>query len=384
MNVWRAPGMPALLAAAALGFTGFALLLPVAPMWAVHVGADNLGAGLVNSVLMGCTVLAQLLVGRLLKRIGAPVTLAIGLVLLGAPALVHMAAGSLWAVLVLAGLRGLGFGILTVCGVDGVAGLVPQEYRGRAVGAYGLAIAAPQFVLTPVAPWLAEHVGFELVFILAAAPLLAVPLALAFTRPAPRPTVAAEGRFVATRGLLGAIAALVVITAAGGAILTFAPQFGSAEVAFGALLGLTGAAALTRWLVGSVADRLGPARFIDPMLYLGAVGLVTVAVGISYHGRLAGLAVVAGAVLVGVAYGSLQNVTLVQAFAASGEHARSAVSVAWNVGFDAGTGLGALAVGALATAGSFPMAFVVMAVACVVVGLMWVFLRHGSDRGTAG
>ncbi|MFN3003855.1 MFS transporter [Mycolicibacterium wolinskyi] len=372
MNVWRTPGMPALLASAALGFTGFALLLPVAPMWAVHIGADNLGAGLVNSVLMGCTVLAQLLVGRLLKRVGAPVTLAIGLVLLGAPALAHMAAGSLWAVLLLAALRGFGFGILTVTGVDGIAGLVPQEYRGRAVGAYGLALAAPQFVLTPAGPWLAEHVGFELVFVLAAAPLLAVPLALAFTRSVPTPPRTTEDRISVSRGLVGSIAALVVITASGGAILTFAPQFGSAEVAFGALLGLTGAAALTRWLVGGVADRFGPAKFIDPMLYVGAIGLVTVAFGIGAHGLL----VVAGAVLVGVAYGSLQNVTLVQAFAASGEHARRAVSVAWNVGFDAGTGLGALAVGALATSNSFPSAFAAMAVGCVVVGACWTVGRR--------
>ncbi|MGV0744087.1 MFS transporter [Mycolicibacterium sp. XJ870] len=376
MSVWRVPGMPALLAAAALGFTGFAVLLPVAPMWAVHIGADNLGAGLVNSVLMACTVVSQLLVARLLRKVGTPVTLAIGLVLLGAPALVHMFADSLWSVLVLAALRGFGFGILTVCGVDGIAGLVAQERRGRAVGAYGLAIAAPQFVLTPAAPWLAEHVSFEAVFVLAAAPLLAVPLALAFTRPVPAPPDSQDGHLRVPRGLLSPIAALVVITASGGAILTFAPQFSSAAVSFAALLGVTGAAALARWLIGGLADRFGPARFIDPMLYLGAVGLVLIAAGI-LHG---GVIVIAGAVLVGVAYGALQNVTLVQAFAATGEQARGAVSVAWNVGFDAGTGLGALAVGALATSGSFPLAFVVMAVGCALVGAMWSVSR-GLKRG---
>lgn len=62
--------MPALLACAAMGFAGFSLLLPVAPMWAVRIGADNLGAGVVNGLLMLCTVIAQLLVGRLLRRAG--------------------------------------------------------------------------------------------------------------------------------------------------------------------------------------------------------------------------------------------------------------------------------------------------------------------------
>lgn len=375
--VWREPGMPALLGAAALGFSGFALLLPVAPMWAVRVGADNLGAGLVNSVLMGCTVIAQLLVGRVQRRLGGPVTLALGLVLLGAPALAHLLADSLWTVLLLAALRGLGFGILTVSGVDGIAALFAQEHRGRAVGAYGLAIAAPQFVLMPAAPWLAEQVSFTLVFVLAAAPLLGVPLALASTWPAaalPQP----GQRHALTRGLVGPVVALVVITAAGGAMLTFGPQFTGAVVSFAALLGLTGAAALSRWLVGGIADRAGPAPFIGPMLCLGAGGLVVIAVGIPSSG----VVVVAGSVLVGIAYGGLQNLTLVQAFAGAGEQDRGAVSVVWNVGFDTGTGLGALAVGALATAGSFPLAFAALAGVCAVAGVLWVL--RANRLGAAG
>ncbi|MUL82701.1 MFS transporter [Mycobacterium sp. CBMA247] len=363
--------MPALLACTALGFTGIALLLPVAPMWAVRIGADNLGAGVVNSVLMLCTVIAQLLVGRLLRRAGWAVTLALGLVLLGAPAMLHPLTSSLWQVLLLAALRGLGFGVLTVCGVSGIAGLIPQERRGRAIGAYGLAIAAPQFVLIPLAPWLAENIGYRLVFVLAAAPLLGVPLA--FTRPAPILVHEPHSdRLGGISGLVGPIAALVVITAAGGGILTFAPQLGGAATAFAALLGLTGSTALARWLIGGVADRHGPARFIAPMLGVGAVGLAVIAVGIGVGLIMGAVLVVLGCVLLGVAYGALQNLTLVQAFAVTGEHARGAVSVAWNVGFDAGTGLGSLAVGALATSFSFQTAFAVMTAACVGVGLMWV------------
>ncbi|OCB14591.1 transporter [Mycolicibacterium porcinum] len=372
--------MPALLACAAVGFAGFSLLLPAAPMWAVRIGADSLGAGAVNSVLMLFTVIAQLLVGWLLRRVGWAGTQALGLVLLGMPAVAHLLTGSLWQVLLLAALRGLGFGILTVCSVRGIAALIPQERRGRAIGAYGLSIAAPQFVLTPLAPWLAENVGYQLVFTLAAVPLLAVPLA--FTRPAPilvhEPhTDRLDG---VGAGLVGPIGALVVITAAGGGILTFAPQLSGATTALGALLAMTGTAALARWLIGGIADHHGAARFIGPMLGVGAAGLAVIAVGIGVAGWL----VVLGAALLGTAYGALQNLTLVQAFAATGEHARGAVSVAWNVGFDAGTGLGSLAVGALATSFSFPTAFAVMTAACVVVGLVWVLMRHDgqSGRGT--
>ena len=359
--------MPALLACAALGFAGFALLLPVAPMWATRIGADPFGAGAVNGTLMLCTVISQLLVARLLRRMGWAATLALGMGLLGAPALLHPLTDALWQVLVLAALRGLGFGILTVCGVIGIAALFAQQHRGRAIGAYGLAIAVPQFALTPLAPWLAEQTGYPLVFVLAATPLLGVPLA--FTRAAPTlPAESHHDRSGVGAGLVHPIAALVVITAAGAGILTFAPQIGGPTTAFAALLGMTGMAALARWLIGGLADRHGPARFIAPMLGIGAVGLALIGMGIGIGGPV----VVIGCVLLGTAYGGLQNLTLVQAFAATGEHARGAVSVAWNVGFDAGTGVGSVVIGGLATVYSFPTAFAVMTAACAAVGLLWV------------
>ena len=375
MTVWRAPGMPTLLAAAGLGFVGFAVLLPVAPMWAIHIGADSLGAGLVNMVLMACTVIAQLLVGRVLRRVSWPMTLSVGLLLLGAPALVHGYADTLWLVLVLAALRGLGFGILTVCGVDGIAGLVAPEHRGRAIGAYGLVLAAPQFILIPLAPWLSEHVGFGPVFASAGAPLLAIPLVLLWAKAVPRPPEPTGEHLSLVRGLVKPVATLVAVTAAGGALITFAPEFTSAETAFAVLLGLTGTAALSRWRVGALADRHGPRRFLAPMLATGAVGLGLVAAGIGGHHSV----IVVGAVLVGVAYGGLQSLTLMAAFAAAGEHARSIVSVAWNVGFDTGTGLGALGVGAIATASSFPVAFSAVAAVCAMVALWW--CRPRATRG---
>ena len=49
-----------LLGSVALWFSGFALLVPVAPLWVIRGGSDALGAGLVTGAMMACTVLAQL------------------------------------------------------------------------------------------------------------------------------------------------------------------------------------------------------------------------------------------------------------------------------------------------------------------------------------
>ncbi|MFH9983418.1 MFS transporter [Streptomyces sp. NPDC017179] len=387
--VWRVPGMRPLLASTALGFAGLALLMPVAPLWALEGGADELGAGLVNTVLMLFTVIAQLLVGRILGRLGWQRSLALGSCLLGLPALGHLVTSQAGAVMALAAVRGLGFGILTVCGATGVAALVEPARRGRAVGAYGLAIAAPQCLLIPVAPWLAQSVGFWLVFTCAAVPLLAVPLAPRVARAlhdsGGMSSAPAETRDTSRlrRALVGPIAALLVITAAGGAILTFTPRLLSDPVAvYLALLAFTATAALCRWGFGHLADRRGAAPAIAPLLFAGAAGLAVIGAGAAVGGR-GPVLVVAGMLAVGVAYGGLQNLTLVQAFAAAGERARSSVSVAWNVGFDAGTGLGAFAAGAVVTVSSYTAAYAVLAAVTAVVGACWAGARWRS-RGAAG
>jgi len=62
--------MPWLLGSAALWFSGFALLVPVAPLWVIRGGSDGLGAGLVTCAMMACTVLAQLSMRRVLAGLG--------------------------------------------------------------------------------------------------------------------------------------------------------------------------------------------------------------------------------------------------------------------------------------------------------------------------
>jgi predicted MFS family arabinose efflux permease len=385
-SVWRVPGMPWLLGSAALWFAGFALLVPVAPLWVIRGGSDDLGAGLVTAVMMACTVLAQLAMHRVLAGLGWRWTLVLGAGLLGFPALGHLATDGLWAVTALAALRGFGFGIVTVCGATAVAVFVEPARRGRGLGALGLAIAAPQFVLVPVAPWLAERVGFGFVFVLAVLPALAIPLAWPIARAAgdsDRPSAGGAGPGATAalrRALLGPIAALVAITASGGAILTFTSRILASPVAgFFGLLAFTGTAALSRWAAGWIADRSGATAAIAPLLFTGALGLATIALKAdSVHDAAGRALVIAGLLMVGVAYGGLQNLTLTQAFSAGGEPARNSVSIAWNLSFDAGTGLGAFAAGAIATATSYSAAFAVLALTTGLTGSGWALSRLAS------
>ena len=367
--------MPWLLGSAALWFSGFALLVPVAPLWVIRGGSDGLGAGLVTGVMMACTVLAQLSMRRVLAGLGWRWTLVLGSGLLGLPALGHLATDRLWAVTALAALRGLGFGVVTVCGATAVAAFVEPGRRGRAIGALGLASAAPQFVLVPVAPWLAERAGFGLVFALAVLPALAIPLAWPIARAvgdsdrAPADDAGGgSGRAAARAGRADRGAGRDHRVRRGHPHLRPAhPRQPGPHVLRAARVHRRGRGQQ----MGGRRDRR-PVRAtaaIAPLLFTGALGLAAIGLRRGRHPRPPGPRPGhLGLLLAGVAYGGLQNLTLAQAFTAAGEPARSTVSIAWNLSFDAGTGIGAFATGAIATATSYSAAFAVLALAVGVTG----------------
>src|SRR5690606_34434637 len=94
-SVWREPGMPALIGMVTAGFAGYALLMPIAPLWAARGGADEAGVGAVTGVFMLFTVLVQIFVPEAIRRFGWTPVLVVGLFLLGAPSLAHLLSDAL-------------------------------------------------------------------------------------------------------------------------------------------------------------------------------------------------------------------------------------------------------------------------------------------------
>lgn len=371
-SVYRAPGMPALLLVTLAGFTGYAVLLPTAALWVLRGGADLAGAGLVNGVVLLFTVLTQPVIPALLRRFGWGPVLATGVGLMGTPSLAHLLTDALAPTLALSAVRGLGFGVLTVTGSAAVAELVDPRRRGAAVGAYGLAIALPLVAVLPVAPWLAEEVSFAVVFGLGALPLLGIPGALALGRhfhqraasePAATPSstsaVVPAGRLRGIAPLIPPMLLLLGITLPGGAVLTFAPQLvDDPGLVVLLLVALNATAALARWRIGSFADIKGPGAFVPPLVVLGTLGMAGVALAVHWTSPV--LLVVSGAVL-GIAYGGLQNLTLLLSFAAVERGRYGTASAVWNIGFDLGTALGSVLIGAIAAGADFTVALLVAA-----------------------
>jgi predicted MFS family arabinose efflux permease len=348
--LWRIPGLRALALLSLLAFASFFLTLSSLPLWAVDGGASVGSAGIVTTALLAATVACQLLVPLAERRLGLPRLLAIGLVALGLPTPLYLVSQDLGWLAAVSAVRGIGFAILTVVGASLTATLAPPGRRGEAIGLYGISVAVPQLLCVPGGASLALAGRFDVVAILATAPLLALPLVRRFRGIETVGEPHESGGRAAVRAVLPACMVLAVVTAVGGGLVTFLPvERPDGAVAGLALLVFGVVAAIGRWRVGHIVDRTGSTRVLLPVaLVLFAAGIALVAAGLSAG---AGGLIVGGAAIAGAGYGSVQNLTLVAALGRAGPARASTASATWNASFDSGTAIGAWAVGAIAEAG---------------------------------
>lgn len=330
------------------GFTGYVLLLPIVTMWAVRGGAGELAAGAVNGIFMLVTVLTQLGMPWLLSKIDHRAALGLGVLLIGLPTPLYGATTQLPGLLAISGLRGVGFGLLTVAGSALVAELVPPDARGRAAGLYGLAVGLPNVVFLPAGVWLAQHIGFLPLFwtaglVPAATAALAIgiaPAANSHTRPVRQfPRALLPPWSIMTSGALVA-----------GGLIAFLPLAigpGSSPVA---LLAFGATTLLGRWLAGQIGDRTGHVKVLVPSVLTAGLGAALIAVAAAGGPAPA----IPGAALFGAGFGAMQNTTLVAMFEKTGS---GAASTTWNIAYDGGNGLGSVGFGTLITLSGYPTAF---------------------------
>jgi MFS family permease len=399
-----------------LSTCGYSLLLAVVPLWVSRGGSGAFGSGVSTGIFMLTTVLTQLAVPWLLRRFGHRVVLGAGLLFLGGPAPLLALSAELAPVLVLSALRGVGFGLFTVASGALVAELVPPAEHGRSTALFGLATGVPQLLLLPTGVGAVEHLGFTGVFVAAAVPLLGLPL-LATVRlvggaagsgggrsaveagagPAgiersgaglpPTPELVATPELASASaaasdpvgdtarggrrsGSVGPVSAMLGCATAQGALVTFLPLTvatpGTAVPI--ALLGTAGGAVLGRVVAGHLVDRRGwGGRLLVPGVLLAVVGMLA-EVLVSRVPSLGGaVLLVAGAALVGLGFGLVQNDSLVAMFAAAGKARYGRASAVWNIAYDAGTGAGAVGLGAVAELFGFRVTFGVSAALLLLV-----------------
>ncbi|RRQ27751.1 MFS transporter [Rhodococcus sp. Eu-32] len=361
------------MAMGAAAFGGWGLLLPVVPLAVSVAGGSDAVAGASTAIFMATTVATQLFVPRMLARFGHRLVLAAGCILLGAPAASFALSVDVIPALSVSAVRGIGFGMLTVAASALVAELAPPAQLGRATGAQGIAVALSQAVTLPAGLALFAVSPTSVFLIGAAVPLLGL-VAIVFLPPI-RPVVPARGEPRTPRRGFGRLLipclAIAAASASFGGLSSLLPiAEPGRESMIGVALSVVSVAMLVgRYGAGVIADHIGIGRALAPALALVGGGVAVFAFAVFETNPA--VVFMAAAVLFGLGYGATQNDSLVMAFDAAGRERYSQASAAWNIGFDAGTGAGAmtlgLVVGTTGYTGGFAMVAVVAFLMAVVV-----------------
>jgi MFS family permease len=340
--------------------SGFYLLVSVVPVYLADSGGGAVGAGLATGVMMLATVLVELVVPRLLVRLGYRVVMGLGLLLLGAPAAALALSSASPLVLAVCLLRGAGLGIVVVVGGALAAELAPPARRGQALAIYGVVGNLPAIVALPAGVWFSEQVGFAPVFV-AGAVVALLPLVAVVGLPAVR-----AGREAGTGSVLGSLrirglarpaAVFTAVTFAAGVFTTFLPlavPAGAREVAAVALAGQTATMLVARFAAGRFADRHGSGPLLVPAVSASAAGAGLLVLD-------GPLATIAGMALFGAGFGAAQNVTLALMMERVNPVAYGRTSALWNLAYDAGFGLGAVGFGLVAGPVGYAVGFAVTA-----------------------
>lgn len=346
------------------GLTTFNLMLGVTPIFAVANGHGEFGGAMATAVFMLSTVAFDLLVTRVMTRLGGQRTLALGVALLCLPVLALLVSGSLPLILAVSVLRGAGLALVVVAGAAMVAALAPEGKRGEGIGLYGVVIGLSGIIALPFGVALVDTLGFTALFVFAGVSgLLSILVAVVPLPPTDVDEVHGMLQALRLPGILRLSIMFAAATLASGLLVTYLPiaagnGFTSAVAAL-ALLVIQLTSTATRWVAGRFADRRDARVLLLPGLGITVAGLLVI--------LLAPSVVILGAALFGVGFGVLQNTSLHLMFDTVGPSGYGAASAIWNVAYDAGLSLGALAFGLLGADYALGASAALVAIASIAV-----------------
>lgn len=282
-----------------LGFASYVtsyMRIPVVPLFAQDLGAGAVMVGFINSAFLLTTGVCAFPLGLLADRWGRKLLVNLGLLISLITALLLAVSFSPWHLVLIYLFFGLGLAAIGPTLMAYVADFSPSTHLGRSYGAYTLAIYSGMSLGPALGGWVAQGLGFRLLFVAVAALVgLVAWLALALLpgshgpappRPTTPPTQSSWRQLFHNHPLLGCW----LITLGGcfglGMFITFAPLYlreqGLSVGHIGMVFALQAAVnALSRIPFGRLSDRLGR-RWIAAILGFLALGASLAGFGLAH------------------------------------------------------------------------------------------------------
>jgi MFS family permease len=363
-----------------LGLVAVGAVLPVLPRYIQGpLDSGDVAVGVVIGSYAVTGLLLRPFAGRLADHRGRRPTVLLGSILVALGGFMYLLPFGVPGLIAARLVLGAGEGTVFTASSAWVVDLAPPERRGRVIGLYGLSVWAGLSIGPLIGEFLLHDCGYTWTWIFAGAvPLVGALIATRLPDPfhkvahpegSPNPLIESEA---IRPGIALALASLGYATVAAFVVLHLdARGIGHGATVFGVFATMV---VLTRLIGGDLPDRIGPARVATVAAIVEAIGLAAISFAQSLP------VAVGGALAMGAAFSLLYpSLSLIVVGRVSASR-RGAALGTFTAFFDAGIGLGAPLVGAVAALSSYEGAFLMSAAIALVAAATIAFVIAPRSR----
>lgn len=365
-------------------FLTFYVLITTLPIYVIEgLNGKPEEIGLVTTVFLISSVLARPFTGKWLDDLGRKKILFISLSLFLAATVMYFGAQSLFLLLALRFLHGIGFGMATTATGTIVTDVAPPNKRGEALSYYGVFMSLPMVIGPFLGLTIISHYSFTTLFIICSIfSLLSFVCGLLVNIPHETPVKKQKTENMKWKDLFEASSIPIAFTSfvlafAYSGILSFIPihakEIGLEHIASYFFIVYALVVVISRPFTGKMFDRLGENALVYPAIVVFTIGMFILSQAETPFWLLA------SGVFIGLGYGTLVPSFQTIAISAAPNHRRGAATATYYSFFDSGMGIGSFALGIVAARSSYSSMYM-LATILIASTLILYYVLHGKKQ----
>lgn len=364
-----------------LTFYVFMTTLPIYVIEGLNGKPEEMG--LVATVFLISSVLVRPFSGRWLDDLGRKKVLFISLSLFLAATVMYLGAQSLFLLLALRFLHGIGFGMATTATGTIVTDVAPPHKRGEALSYYGVFMSLPMVIGPFLGLTIISHLSFTALFIICSIfSLLAFVCGLFVNIPHEAPVKKQKAEKMKWKDLFESSSIPISLTGfvfafAYSGILSFIPMYtkelGLEHIASYFFVVYALVVVISRPFTGKIFDRFGENVLVYPAIISFTIGMFLLSQAETSFSLLA------SGILIGFGYGTLLPSFQTIAISAAPNHRRGAATATYFSFFDSGMGIGSFVLGIVAAHSSYSHMYAIAAL-LIASTLVLYFALHGRKQ----
>ncbi|WP_242143279.1 MULTISPECIES: MFS transporter [unclassified Bacillus cereus group] len=365
-------------------FLTFYMLMTTLPVYVIDgLKGKPEEIGLVATVFLISSVLCRPFTGKWLDDLGRKKILFISLSLFLAATVMYFGTQSLFLLLALRFLHGIGFGMATTATGTIVTDVAPPHRRGEALAYYGVFMSLPMVIGPFLGLTIIAHFSFTVLFMVSSIfALFAFFLGLLVKIPHEQPLKKQDRQKMKWKDLIEPSTIPIALTGfilafSYSGILSFIPiyakELGLEEVASYFFILYALVVVLSRPFTGKMFDRFGENMLVYPSIIVFTVGMFILSQAqTSFWFLGAGM-------LVGLGYGTLIPSFQTIAVSSAPNHRRGSATATYFSFFDSGIGIGSSVLGIIAARSSYHNMYFIAAIV-VAFTLLIYYVLHGRKQ----